>query len=291
MLGLNNERAFPALIRLTCGVAAAAAFMAASRPACAVVPMPTGFSVDISSSARVLDALDMKNDNEISATEYYAIKYDEACDNPLLRIRARNKPAIMVTNFANSAAPITSFTLQINNNEGYAFGTGDSGDVGFIDYVKNIALYTDPGVSITSSSVSADKKTLTVNFDGLTADKKAIFHVDLDTTDPNAFIYPDYRMVLFGAPQEGDGEMPTTPATVTALFTANSPAPNTNTRTFQLKQFTATPNFFETDVRPYHTMDKIEVDGGQIPEPTGVTLALAGVAAFAVRCRRGRKAA
>jgi hypothetical protein len=290
MLGLSTEKPLSGLVRLTCGAAAVVALAAASRPAYAVVPNPTGFRVDISSSPRVLDALDMKNDGVINASEFYDIKYDEACDNPHLRIKARNTPAIMLQNFPNSAAPITSFTLKINTGP-YVFGTGDAGSVGFVDYVKNIALYTDPGVSITGSSVSPDKKTLTVSFDGLTADKKAIFQVDLDTTDPNGFMYPDYRMVLFGAPEEGVVD-PTTPATVSALFTGNSPAPNTATQTFQLPQaFPDTPEFYEQDIRPYHTMDKIDINGGEIPEPTGVTLALAGVAAFAVRCRRGRKAA
>jgi hypothetical protein len=288
MLGLSTEKPLSGLVRLTCGAAAVVALVVASRPALAAVPNPVGFRIDISSSPRVLDALDMKNDGDINASEFYEIKYDEACDNPHLRIRARNKPAIMLQNFPASVAPITSFTLKINDGP-YEFGTGDSGDVGFIDYVKNIAMYTDPGVSITSSSVSPDKKTLTVNFNGLTADKKAIFHVDLDTTDPNGFMYPDYRMVLFGAPLEG--ELPTTPGTASALFTANSPAPNTATQTLQLEQLTETPQFYEQDIRPYSTMDKIEIHGGEIPEPTGVTLALAGVAAFAVRCRRGRKAA
>jgi hypothetical protein len=288
MLGLSTENRSSRFVRLTCGAAALLALAVASRPAHAVVPNPTGFRVDISSSPRVLDALDMKNDGEITASEFYAIKYDEACDNPHLRIKARNTPAIMLQNIPNSAAPITSFTLEINEGP-YEFGTGDAGSMGFIDYVKNIAMYTDPGVSITSSSVSADKKTLTVNFDGFTAGKKAIFQVDLDTTDPNGFMYPDYRMVLFGAPLEG--ENPTTPATASALFTANSPAPNTATQTLQLEQLTETPQFYEQDIRPYHTMDKIDINGGEIPEPTGVTLALAGIAAFAGRCRRARKTA
>jgi len=288
MLGLNTERAFAGVRRLTCGAAAVLALAAASHPAFAAVPNPVGFRVDISSSPRVLDALDMKNDGEITASEFYDIKYDEACDNPHLRIKARNTPAIMLQNFPNSAAPITSFTLKINEGP-YEFGTGDAGSIGFIDYVKNIAMYTDPGVTVTSSSVSPDKKTLTVNFDGFTADKKAIFQVDLDTNDPNGFVYPDYRIVLFGAPLEG--EDPTTPATVSALFTGNSPAPNTATQMFQLEQHTETPDYYEENIRPYHNMDKIEIDGGEIPEPAGVTLALAGIAAFAVRCRRRRNAA
>src|SRR5262245_60173108 len=71
------------------GLALAATLVAAtSRPALAVIPQPTGFTLDISPSARLLHALDMKNNGEISSDMYYQIKYDESCDNPLIRIQA-----------------------------------------------------------------------------------------------------------------------------------------------------------------------------------------------------------
>jgi hypothetical protein len=277
----------------TLGLAILALLVASSgNRAGAVIPTPTGFQLDLSPSARILDALDMKRDGDLSNSQYYDIKYDESCDNPHLRIRARNKPAIMITNFDGdtvgpfaSVAPITSFTLAINEGP-FIFDDGDVVTDNFTDFIKN-TIYTDAGVSITSSTVSPDKKTLTVNFDGLTAGKKAIFNIDLDTTDPDGFLYPDYRMVLCGAPFD-DAE-PTTPATVTATFVnAASPAPNSATLTFQLDQLEDPPAFENEDIRPYHTLDKMEVKSMEIPEPGSVALGLIGVAALVSRVRRLR---
>jgi len=279
----------------TLGLAILASLISSSgNRAGAVVPAPTGFQLDLSPSARILDALDMRRDGDITASQYYDIKYDESCDNPHLRIRARNKPAIMITNFDGatvgpfaSVAPITSFTLAINEGP-YIFDDGDVLTDNFTDFIKN-TIYTDAGVSITSSTLSPDKKTLTVNFDGLTAGKKAIFNVDLDTTDPNAFLYPDYRMVLCGAPLEG--EDPTMPATATATFVnAASPAPNSVTLTRNLDQLEETPEYANEDIRAYSDMDKMEVKQLEIPEPGSVALALVGVAALVSRVR-GRRTA
>jgi hypothetical protein len=260
---------------------------AGSREALAVVPVPTGFSVDFSPSPRVLDALDMKNDGVITMSEFNEIVYDESCDNPHLRIRARNKPAVMVNNDATSAAPITSFTLAINNPGTFIFGDGDAGDV-FTGFIKK-TIYSDAGVDITGSSLSADKKTLTVNFTGLDAGKSAIFCIDLDTTDPNAFQFPDYRLILFGTPDNM-----TTPGTATANFVNSaSPAPNSASVAVQLDPLTVEPEFEGTNIRPYREEDKMEIihDGGQVPEPGAAVLALAGLAAFAMRTRGRRNVA
>jgi hypothetical protein len=268
------------------------ALAAGAREALAVVPTPVGFQLDMSPSPRILDALDMNREGQITMTQYKDIIYDESCDNPHLRIRARNKPAIMITNWdgttigdAASVAPITSFTLAINNPGAFIFGTGDPGDV-FTGFIKE-TIYTDAGVDITGSSLSADKKTLTVNFTGLDAGKKAIFCIDLDTTDPNAFMYPDYRLVLFGTPDN-----PTTPGTATSTFVnAASPAPNSSSVALQLDPLTMEPEFEGANIRPYHDPDKMEVLGGGIPEPSAAVLALAGLAAFAVRTRGRRNVA
>jgi MYXO-CTERM domain-containing protein len=168
----------------------------------------------------------------------------------------------------------------------YLFGTGDIVADSFTNYIRN-TVYTDPGVTITGSSVSGDGRLLTVNFDGLTAGKKAIFNVDLDAADPGMFPFPDYRMVLLGAPQPG--ENPTPPGAFSATFTNSaSPLPNTQTLSGEFEQMTETPTYHDLVIRPYNVMDKVEIitTGGEIPEPTGIVLALSGLGLLAVRRRR-----
>jgi hypothetical protein len=262
---------------------------AAAQPASAVVLSPTGFAVDIAPSARVLDALDMKRDGEISSSEFYDVKYAEACDNPHLRIFARNKPALMISN--GSAAPSALATYKLTISEGaYKFGTGDNGD-GFTDFVRN-TMYTDPGVSILGSSVSADQKTLTVNFSGLDAGKKVIFHIDLDATDVNAFQYPDYRMVLFGAPVEA-GDAMTDPATTTASYANGNTFPTVSFSQAcdlygNMVDYSDSPQYANAAIRPYHVMDPIEVATLGIPEPNAAVLAFVGLGALCARQRRTR---
>lgn len=240
----------------------------------AEVPMPTGFTLQISPYARVLDA--------IGTPQFMDVLWEESCDNPHLRVRARNKPAVMLTNNDDSAAPITSFTLSIDVSQPFLFGTGDAVGDNFTNYIKN-TFYTDAGVTITGSSISPDGRSLTVNFDGLTAGKKAIFNVDLDAADPGMFPFPDYRMVLLGAPQPG--ENPTTPGTFSATFTNDTPLPNSQTLSGQFTQMTETPTYHDMVIRPYGVMDKVEIitEGGQIPEPSGIALALSGLGLLAVR--------
>jgi hypothetical protein len=263
---------------------------AANRPAAANPISPTGFTVDIAPNARVLDALMMKRNGEITSSEFYQIKYDEACDNPHNRIFARNNPALMITNGTSAPSDLTTYTLTINEGA-YAFGTGDSGGSGFTDYVRN-TLYTDPGVSILGSSVSADKKTLTVNFSGLSAGKSVIFNIDLDSTDVNAFQYPDYRMVLFGAPVNA-GDDPTTPATTSGTYANGNTFPTLSfSQACDLHNdpvnFSETPEYANANIRPYPNMDPIEVSTLGVPEPSGFALAFVGLGALAARLRRTR---
>ncbi len=267
---------FTRQLRLACLIGCFALVIgavSAGSQARADIPAPTAFELLFSPSARVLDAYD--------TPQAYEVQYDESCDNPNLRIRARNKPAVLIENSENSAAPITSFTLQINQGP-YFFGTGDAVTDNFDNFIKK-TIYSDVGVFITGSSVSPDAKTLTVTFDGLTAGKKAIFNIDLDTSDPDMFMFPDYRAALFGTPLPG--ELPTTPGTASATFTNNTAAPNSRTLTLQLPQKAEHPEFMNEHIRPYQTEDKMEIIKTEIPEPTGVVLALAGFGAFAVRRR------
>jgi hypothetical protein len=214
---------------------------------------------------------------------------EESCDNPHLRIRARNKPAVMVINDGTSAAPITELTIKINDAGGmYAFGMGDVATDFFTNFVKP-TIYSDAGVMITSSSASPDLRTLTINFSGLEAGKKAIFNIDLDPLN-GMFMFPDYRGALFGAPLS-PGDPPTTPATITALYQNNTAAPNTKLLTLNLPQMTVNPTWMNENIRPYHSMDMVEMMGGEIPEPGCIVLALPVVAAMAWRRGRAKRAA
>lgn len=268
---IGRVRQFACLL----GVALAVAAGLCGGEAHAVVPTPTGFTLQMSPYARVLEY--------VGTPEFMDVLWQESCDNPHLRVRARNKPALMLTNNADSAAPITSFTLSIDASQPYLFGTGDLVSDNFTNLIKD-TIYTDSGVSITGSSLSPDGKTLTVNFDGLTAGKKAIFNVDLDAEDPGMFPFPDYRMVLLGAPYPG--ENPTDPGSYSATFTnAASPVPNAQTLTGEFEQMTETPTYHDMVIRPYGVMDKLEIitGGGEIPEPNSLVLAIGGLTALAVR--------
>lgn len=234
----------------------------------------TDFNIAFSPSPRVLGA--------IGTPQYDMVAKDEMCDNPLLRIFARNKPGVLIANDPTSDAPITSFTLSIQNPGTFVFGTGDFATDNFTQYIKQ-SMFTDPGVNVTGSSVSDGGKTLTVNFSGLTAGKKAIFCIDLDTTDNNAYPFPDFREVLFGAPMSSNSN-PTAPATFSVTFTDPVPPNPTKTIPGVLEQVTEVPQWHDMVVRPYHAMDPIEVlGGGVVPEPTTAALALVGLLAVVRR--------
>ncbi len=279
------------------GLAALVMLGVSSLAAPANAALVSNFIVDISPSARVLDALADLREGDISQVMFNEIKYDEACDNPHLRIRARNKPGLMITNL--EASNLTQFTLSIDSGLPYIFGQGDVGGDGFLTFIRE-SMYTDVGVTITSATVdnAANPKTLTVNFDGLSQNKKVIFNVDLDTTDPNGFVYPDYRMVLFGAPEEVGGS-PTTPATAQVKFANGETSPTLSfgmacdlygNMVLDTPQY-ADPPWAETNIRPYHVMDPMEVATLGIPEPSAAFLALGGLAALVASGRKDRRVA
>jgi hypothetical protein len=254
------------------------------RPALAAPPAEVGFSLFMSPYARPLDVLHEFGE---SSPQFMEVWKDDAWDNPHLRTRARNKPALMIINDDLSDAPLTSFSVTINEGP-YTFGTGDFITDNFTGFIQN-TIYTDPGVTITGSSLSVDQKTLTVMFDGLTAGRKALFNIDLDPTDGTIFPYPDYRVVLCGAPTSS-GDMPSMTATIAATFTnpMMGPPNNTTTLAMDLEPETVVPEFFEQFIRAAKDMEMLEIKEKEmfIPEPNGLALALAGAAlAFLARRR------
>jgi hypothetical protein len=252
--------------------------------ASAAPPTDVGYSLFMSPYARPLDAL---FDFGESSPEFMQIWKDDAWDNPHLRTRARNKPALMIVNDDLSEAPLTSFSVTINEGP-YIFGTGDFITDNFVGFIQN-TIYTDPGVTITSSSLSADLKTLTVNFDGLTAGKKALFNIDLDATDPDIFPYPDYRVVLCGAPTSLL-DLPNSTGTITATFTSTTMGPPNNTTTLEmdLEQDTSVPEYFDQFIRAAKDMEMLEIKEKNmfIPEPNGLLLAVTGVITTLLAHRR-----
>lgn len=266
----------PSYYRLACTTGAIVVALA-MLPHKAVAGFVAGsYRVDIASSERLLNALGTPEEAEV--------QHQVSCDNPHYRVRARNKPAIKITNDVGSGGDLTGFTLRINQ-AAYLFGEGDTALDGFDQFIKRSA-YTDPGVDITGSSLSGDGRTVTVNFSGLSAGKSAIFRVDLDTNDVNLFPFPDFRNVLFGADSGGG---PGTPAVTTATFTAGGMS--TTSPETALDPILGQMSFFEGSVRPYNASDPVIPSGGggtTIPEPTSVVLLLTGALGAAALRRKRR---
>ena len=264
--------------------AIALASIAASGTTLAAPPSVVGFDLFMSPYPQVLDAL---AEFGPASQEFHDVSDDAMWDNPHIRVRARNKPALMIVNNSLSEAPLTSFSVTINEGP-YIFGSGDFITDNFSGFIQN-TIFTDPGVTITGSSLSADQKTLTVNFDGLTAGRKALFNIDLDATDPSIFPFPDYRVVLCGAPTSLL-DAPNATATVMGTFTSTTMGPPNNTRTLEmdLEQATVVPEFFDQFVRAAKFMEMVEVKEKQlfIPEPNGLVLAMAGAVMTVLSRRR-----
>ncbi|MBX3424503.1 MAG: hypothetical protein KF688_02375 [Pirellulales bacterium] len=265
-------------------LSAAVMLVAGAAPAQAVIN-GAGLTIYTGPSARLLDS--------IGTPEFYSVWYEESCDNPHLRIRANNKPVVMlvVDSTLDANVGLVSFDLKINQAN-YIFGDGDGGSMdNYTQYIME-SMYTSPGVSILSNVLSADKKTLTLNFSGLTAGKKVLFNVDLDAeNDPNMFMYPDFRHVLHGAPMFA-GAPQTLPASFAAMFaSATESLPIVG----ELTQEDSAPAFSNQNIRPYSVMDKMQIletpGTYEIPEPTSAALAVIVVGAGLLAARHRREVA
>lgn len=255
-----------------------AAAIALDAPRLSAAILGAQYTVNVAPSERVLAA--------IGTDEFDQVLHEESCDNPHLRVRARNKPSIMITNGDSATAPIASFTLQINEGP-YMFGDGDAATDNFMGFIRESIYFIDDEVSITGSFVSQDGTELTIDFDGLTAGKSVIFSIDLDANDPDMFPFPDYRTVLYGASLSSTAD-PTAPASFAATF-SDGEETKTIGRDFQQQEDPMI--YFNGNIRPYHAMDMIEVNQVQIPEPGTWVLASLAIGGMAIARRRTRRAA
>src|SRR5688572_28872395 len=96
--------------------------VAAGRSAQAAPPAVAQVDFFMSPYAHVLDALDEFGE---ASQEFYNISNNAMWDNPHIRFRARNKPALLfITNDMPQNAVLPSFFITINEGP-YIFGTGD----------------------------------------------------------------------------------------------------------------------------------------------------------------------
>lgn len=244
--------------------------------------LASGFELHIAPSDRLLNALGTPQEAQMMM--------EESCDNPHNRIRANNKPAIMLEN-TSGAGELSSLTLNINSSPNgidvpYYFGTGDTAFDNFTGYVKK-SIYSTDGVNITGSAISPDGSSLTVTFADFAPGKRVIFNIDLDTSDPNLFPFPDFRSVLHGAPL-AMGQSATNPGDLLVKFVDEQSDAMAQLGA-TLEHITEAPIYANDRVRPYHTADPMaitEIAVNEIPEPTATVLA--GLAVIGGLARRRR---
>lgn len=225
------------------------------------------YTLDIAENDRVLNAM--------GTPEYNTVVMEEHCDNPHIRIYARNTPAIQLKNDAGSDGDITSFTLRITNSD-FNFGVGDFISSPFDDFIQ-MSPYNDAGVNLTGSTLTDNGRLITVNFTGLAPGSTALFRVDLDAIDPNAFQFPDFRQVLQGL--DGNGQ-PGGGSTGQAGVTFSMGDMSTTTDPMSLPAAAAT-TFINGNIRPYSAAGEdliIPASTGDstIPEPSGLVLLAIG---------------
>src|SRR3954454_5519077 len=206
------------------------------------------------------------------------------------RMVDRNMPYIEIMNAATAVDPITQFHLTIGDNRfNFAPVTG-----------SNLAVVgsTTPAAVVTSSTVGGLGDELVVNFGngGILPGQIARFKIKLGVDPSFAATYaasfgsslPDYRTVLFdmNGINVYDGfkvnNSSADNATASVVFDTNI---QSNKNTFPDE---TVPNgqFFNNIIRNYSQTDMVnlfELQGAVVPEPTGIGLAMMGIAALVLR--------
>lgn len=210
-----------------------------------------------------------------------------AWDPPFQRIADRNMPFIEVKNLSTSTGNLTEFRMTIGDTD---FNFSDD----FFGTFVKLGTST-PNVNLSATTaMNGDELIVTFGNGGLAPGELVRFRIDLDP-DPNTFglfPHPDFRLVLFsmnGMDDSFDNSI------VSALFVDPNDPANTATVSNQLPDFTVTGAqslFFNQFIRPYSQMEGVDIFALQaaevIPEPSTVTLAVAGLLAIAAVARRQR---
>jgi hypothetical protein len=205
------------------------------------------------------------------------------------RMVDRNMPYIEIMNAATSVDPITQFHLTIGDNRfNFAPVTG-----------SNVAVVgsTTP-TAVVNGSTTNNGDELVVNFGngGILPGQIARFKIKLGVDPSFAATYaasfgsslPDYRTVLFdmNGINVYDGfkvnNSSADNATASVVFDTNI---QSNKNTFPDE---TVPNgqFFNNIIRNYSQTDMVnlfELQGAVVPEPTGIGLAMMGIAALVLR--------
>jgi hypothetical protein len=188
---------------------------------------------------------------------------------------ARSMPSFRLEN--------TSDTAQITN---YSITIGDA------DFTYDFGQLLDisPGIGFSVNQVGQLVELEFTNFD---PGEFVSFKLNLIPLDPNAFPFPDFRMVLF----DGNGVDPGDNAIVGVTFEEAGFVPKTLTE--QLPEYAVhEPMFTGVVFHDYSTMDMVQIfpledeDTLQkIPEPTSIVLMLIGSLGLLAVVRPNRRRA
>jgi hypothetical protein len=256
------------------------------------------FKVDIAESERLLEAMLREERGEITPAQLGAIKHEESCKNPSIRLIDRNRPAIVLQNTSDLSTEneISQFSIDLQQF-GFEFGNGDFDHDPFAGMLTILSNRSDPGITLASSygtvsdmDLTEDRSKLVLDIGGLTPGKALFFHLDLDPNPMTTVAFPDYRHVMLGA-DVGDGNGPAAPALISALFAAGKGSDLMTTATIPSEFNPGIEEILSTAglIEGYHSQassQRFSTSGStEIPEPSTVMLLLAGLAGLS-RTRR-----